>query len=71
MKRIPVKIAKGNTITLSPGGQNALIEKVIDATCSRFTPGGNVIYAGDTDEKGARTDWDLLKTLDLAIENIE
>lgn len=69
MKRIPVKVSQGKTITLSPGGQNILIEKIIDEFCSRFTPGGTVAYVGDTDEKFAHFDEKLLKSLGVSIES--
>ena len=68
MKRIPVKIAKGKTITLSPGGQNILVEKIIDEFCPRFTPGAIVAYVGDTDDKFVHVDRDLLKDLSVVIE---
>jgi hypothetical protein len=51
MARIPVTLAGGRTITLSPGGQNVLIEQIIREFAPRFTPGGLVLYIGDTDEK--------------------
>ncbi len=38
MERIPVKIASGKTVSLSPGGQNLLIQQIIREFCSRFTP---------------------------------
>jgi adenine-specific DNA-methyltransferase len=68
MKRIPIKIANGKTITLSPGGQNVLVHQIIDEFCSRFTPGGIITYVGDTDDKEAHIDRDLLKSLGLEIE---
>lgn len=68
MKRIPVKIAKGRTVTLSPGGQNILIKEIIDEFCARFTPGGRLAYVGDTDDKFAHIDRDLLKSLAVNIE---
>jgi hypothetical protein len=68
MKRIPVRIAKGKAITLSPGGQNILVEKIIDEFCSRFTPGGIVAYVGDTGEKFAHIDRELLESLGIKIE---
>ncbi|MEH2321071.1 BsuBI/PstI family type II restriction endonuclease [Nostoc sp.] len=37
--------------TLSPGGQNILIEKIIKDFVPRFTPSGKVIYVGDTAKK--------------------
>jgi adenine-specific DNA-methyltransferase len=68
MRRIPVTVAKGRTISLTPGGQNVLIEQIIKEFCERFTPGGNVIYVGDTGEKFAHFDRDALAALGVTIE---
>ncbi len=68
MKRIPVQIAPGRSISLSPGGQNVLIEKVLREFGDRFTPDGKVVYIGDTDEKFAYFDKDLLKSLGVVVE---
>lgn len=68
MKRIPIEIGKGKTITLSPGGQNILIERIIKDFCEYFTGGGKLIYVGDTDEKWAYFDERLLKSLDVIID---
>ena len=46
MQRIPVTLADGGGFTLSPGGQNILIERIINEFCPRFTPGGVVLYVG-------------------------
>ena len=69
LKRIPIQIGEGKTITLSPGGQNILVEKIIKDFCEYFTPGGELVYVGDTDEKWAYFDDLLLKKLGLAIES--
>jgi adenine-specific DNA-methyltransferase len=69
MKRIPLKLAKGKKITLSPGGQNVLIEHVVKDFCERFTPGGDVVYVGDTDDKFAYFDQPFLKRLGIQIES--
>lgn len=50
--RIPILI-DGKPITLSPGGQNILIEKIVREFLPRFTPGGKLIYVGDTEKKFA------------------
>ncbi len=68
MCRIPVKLASGKKINLSPGGQNILVKKVIDDFCQLFTPGGQVIYVGDTQRKWAYFDSEPLKTLGVRIE---
>ena len=66
--RIPLTIAPGKTISLSPGGQNVLVQKVIEEFCPRFTPGAIPIYVGDTDEKFAYFDQQALGELGVAIE---
>jgi hypothetical protein len=68
MTRIPVIIAPGQTITLSPGGQNILVKEVIENFASRFTPGGKLLYAGDTEEKFAYFDEAGLSDLGVAID---
>lgn len=53
---------------MSPGGQNVLIEEVIQEFAPRFTPGGRVLYIGDTDEKFSFFDADSLRKLGVSIE---
>jgi adenine-specific DNA-methyltransferase len=68
MARIPVKIANGKTITLSPGGQNELVRQIIEEFAPRFTPGGSFIYVGDTDEKWAYFDEEALKEIGVTVD---
>lgn len=68
MKRIPVTLGPDKTITLSPGGQNVLVEKILSEFCPRYTPGGRPVYVGDTDEKWAYFDEELLSSLGVRIE---
>jgi adenine-specific DNA-methyltransferase len=68
LKRIPLTLAEGQRITLSPGGQNVLVEQVVTDFCERYTPGGHVVYVGDTDEKFAYFDGPFLKKLGVEIE---
>jgi hypothetical protein len=49
--RIPVRLPTGKEITLSPGGQNPLIKAFIEQFCTRFVPGGVVLYVGDAENK--------------------
>jgi len=51
MQRIPVELPDGGHVTLSPGGQNVLIKRIIEDFCPRFAPGASVLYLGDTGEK--------------------
>jgi hypothetical protein len=68
IKRIPIQIGKGKTITLSPGGQNLLVERIIKDFCEYFTGGGKLVYVGDTDEKWAYFDEQLLRSLGVKID---
>ncbi|MBI5181778.1 MAG: restriction endonuclease [Nitrospirae bacterium] len=67
-RRIPVKLKTGHEISLSPGGQNVLVKKIIDDFCQFFTPGGYIIYVGDTQAKWAYFDPNALKSLGVEIE---
>ena len=65
---IPVKLAPGMDIRLSPGGHNALVKKIIDEFCPAFTPGAQVIYVGDTQRKWAYFDPKALEEVGVSIE---
>lgn len=68
MQRIPIQVAEGKIISLSPGGQNVLVKKIINEFCPRFTPGASVIYVGDTDTKWAYFDEKLLAEVGVSVE---
>jgi len=68
MQRLPVKLADGQEIKLSPGGQNVLVKKIVEDFCSLFTPGGQMIYVGDTQLKWSFYDAKALATLGVTIE---
>lgn len=68
MRRLPVVLPSGKKLTLSPGGQNELVKKIIEDFCPRFTPGGKVLYVGDTDEKWAISDEKALLKLDIRLD---
>jgi BsuBI/PstI restriction endonuclease domain/BsuBI/PstI restriction endonuclease HTH domain len=44
---IPVALPDGTRTKLTPGGQNVLIGAILEQFCSRWTPGGRVLYIGD------------------------
>ncbi|HTV54291.1 MAG TPA: BsuBI/PstI family type II restriction endonuclease [Terriglobia bacterium] len=50
-KLVPVRIAPGQEIHLSPGRHSELTRAIIEDFAARFVPGGILIYAGDTGEK--------------------
>jgi adenine-specific DNA-methyltransferase len=51
MSLIPVRLPNGRVVNLTGDGQNSLIKDVIDKLCSRYTPGGTVVYIGDAGNK--------------------
>jgi adenine-specific DNA-methyltransferase len=69
MERIPVKLPSGKKLTLSPGGQNELIKLIIEEFCPRFTPGGEVLYVGDADEKWACFDEPAFVKLGVTVDS--
>lgn len=68
MNRIPITMPGGQTLTLSAGGQNILIAKIIEDFCPSFTPGGRVIYVGDADEKWAIFDQEIFAELGVSVD---
>ncbi len=67
--RIPVGIAPGKKITLSPGEHNELIRAIISDFAPRFAPGSVLIYAGDTGDKWGYFDADLLTKLGVNVDS--
>lgn len=51
MEMIPVRVADGEEIALTPGAHSELIGEILREFGPRFVPGGEVIYVGDTGEK--------------------
>lgn len=68
MRRLPINLTNGQQIRLSPGGQNVLVKKIMDDFCPLFTPGGSVIYVGDTEAKWAYFDSEALSSLGVNIQ---
>ncbi|MCY4531430.1 MAG: BsuBI/PstI family type II restriction endonuclease [Gammaproteobacteria bacterium] len=51
MQMIPVQVADGQEINLTPGVHSELIKQIITEFAPRFTPSAEVIYIGDTGDK--------------------
>jgi len=66
--KVPVLIAGGKRIRLSPGEHSTLIKAVIEEFASRFVPGGSLIYAGDTGEKWGYFDEEALTALGVRVD---
>ena len=67
--RIPVQIAPGVEITLSPGIHSELIRATIKEFAPRFAPGSILVYAGDTGEKWGYFDAVLLAKLGVDVDS--
>ena len=68
MKKLPVKLATGETIRISPGDHSELIKAIIEEFAPRYVPDGVLIYAGDTGEKWGYFDKDLLTKLGVVVD---
>jgi hypothetical protein len=67
--RIPVEIAPGKKITLSPGEHSELIRAIIEDFAPRFAPGSVLVYAGDTGDKWGYFDAPLLAGLGVHVDS--
>lgn len=68
MSFLPVQLPNGSDVKLSGGGQNPLIKKIIEEFCPRFTPGGVVVYMGDTRQKVRGDEISYLRGLGISID---
>jgi hypothetical protein len=67
--RIPVEIASGQQITLSPGEHSELIRAIIEDFAPRFAPGSVLVYVGDTGDKWGYFDTALLAGLGVDVDS--
>lgn len=67
--RIPVEIAPGKEITLSPGEHSELIRAIIEDFAPRFAPGSVLVYAGDTGDKWGYFDAPLLAGMGVDVDS--
>lgn len=66
--QIPVEIAHGREITLSPGEHSELIKNIIEEFAPRFAPGSLLVYVGDTGDKFGYFDVALLSELGVTVD---
>ncbi|MBK1648220.1 BsuBI/PstI family type II restriction endonuclease [Rhabdochromatium marinum] len=67
--RVPVEVALGKTITLSPGQHSELIRAIIEDFAPRFAQGSLLVYVGDTGDKWGYFDSALLTELGVDVES--
>ena len=68
MAVVAVKLPSGKKVPLTAGGQNDLVKKIIEEFCPRFTPGGIVVYLGDTGLKQRHVEAGYLDRLGVKID---
>jgi hypothetical protein len=66
--RIPMQIAHGKVIILSPGEHSELIRAIVEDFGPRFAPGSVLVYAGDTGEKWGYFDAIFLSKLGVNVD---
>ena len=65
---VPVRIAPGQQISLTPGEHSELIRDVVEEFAPRFAPGSLLVYVGDTGEKMGYFDAALLADLGVEVD---
>ena len=69
LNKIPVDIAPGKQIRLSPGEHSELIRAIVEVFGSQFAPGGVLVYVGDTGDKWGYFDQKLLEKFGVAVDS--
>lgn len=67
MERISVTMPDGFQLRLSPGSHSALIKEIITEFGSRFAPGSDLVYVGDTETKWGYANEQLMANLGLSL----
>ena len=68
MQMIPVTVAPGQEVVLTPGAHSALISEILGSFAPRYAPGAEVIYVGDTGDKVGLFDEEGLADLGVTVD---
>ncbi|MBM4118080.1 restriction endonuclease [bacterium] len=68
MALVAVRLPNGKKVPLTAGGQNELVQRIIEGFCPRFTPGGVVVYLGDTGQRQRHVEVGYLEDLGVEID---
>ncbi|MDX2085761.1 MAG: BsuBI/PstI family type II restriction endonuclease [Candidatus Melainabacteria bacterium] len=68
MQMIPVEVADGQEISLTPGAHSQLIRDIIVEFAPRYAPGAEVIYVGDTGDKIGYFQRDRLADMGITVD---
>ena len=68
MQMVPVQLASGKEISLTPGAHSELIKDIITEFAPRFAPEAEVIYVGDTGDKAGYFEQQRLADLGVTVD---
>lgn len=68
LNQIPVRLANGQVLKLSPGKHNEVQAAIVEQFAPRFANGGTLLYLGDTEKKDLYVDEKGLKKLGIPID---
>lgn len=68
MELVPVRLPDGRELKLTTGGQNELVKRIVEEFCPRFTPGGVLVYVGDTGNKQRHLEAGYLQQLGVTFD---
>lgn len=69
LAHIPIKVAAGQEVKLSPGEHNVLIRQIVEVFGAHYAPGSQLIYAGDTGRKWGYYDQAALLALGVTVDS--
>jgi len=67
MSRVPLKLANGKLLMLSPGKHNEVQAAIIEEFASRFVQGAKLLYVGDTENKDIFIEKEKLESIGIPI----
>jgi len=67
MSRVPLKLANGKVLMLSPGKHNEVQAAIVDEFASRFAQGSILLYVGDTENKDLYIEKEKLESIGIPI----
>ncbi len=67
MSRVPLKLANGKVLMLSPGKHNEVQAAIVDEFASRFAQGSLLLYVGDTENKDLYVEKEKLESIGIPI----
>jgi type II restriction enzyme len=67
MSRVPLKLANGKVLLLSPGKHNEVQAAIVEEFASRFAQGSTLLYVGDTENKSLYVEKEKLESIGIPI----